>query len=60
MTECRNCKSVTWAAKNDEYCTDCEQEYIANLRLVLARSPETASPYQGLADAIIEGHRKIA
>lgn len=49
-TECRNCKTLEWAAKNSEYCNVCCENYIAVVQRTLA---EQTNPIQKRADAIL-------
>lgn len=50
-TECTNCGTLDWAAKNDEYCTSCEREWWRAWTMTVCSKP---NPKQAYADAIME------
>lgn len=50
MDACRNCKSTDWAAKNDEYCTDCERSWWQAFTQIISRK---SNPLQAFADQLL-------
>ena len=55
-SQCNNCKTYNWGAKNDDYCNRCEKEYIEIFYRVFSREH---NPLQDYADAIlleVQGH----
>lgn len=49
---CSNCGKADWAAKNNDYCTSCEHEYVSVLRQIVCLKP---NPIQSFADAVFDG-----
>lgn len=50
MKPCTNCGSTEWAAKNDNYCTDCERQWWDAYTQTISRHP---NPKQQFADEVI-------
>lgn len=51
---CYTCHSVSWGAKNNDFCTDCEDRWYRELKQCFL-GLEGENPKQSWVDSIIDG-----